>query len=340
MRILFVGAGATGGYFGGLLAAAGKDVTFLVRPARAEALAARGLRIITPDGTTTTHPTLITADKLDAPYDLIILAVKAYALNQAMTDLAPAVGPATVIVPLLNGMRHLDLLVSRFGPEHVYGGVCMIAATITADGDIQRMTGLHRLGYGPLTESESVLASGSEGASVSVDAVQRAPDAVADALSRSGLDGGRSAAVADALSGAGFDSAPSGDIVQDMWEKWVFLATLGAATTLMRGPVSDILAAPGGPAFARALTDEAIAIAAAAGHAPSPGAVEFLRAGISTPGVPTTSSMYRDLTAGLPIEADEIIGDLVAHATKHNVPAPLFSAAYTNLAIYSANRPT
>jgi 2-dehydropantoate 2-reductase len=303
MRTLFVGAGATGGYFGGELAAAGRDVTFLVRPARAATLAERGLRIHTPEGEHVVKPKLITADAIDGEYDVIVLAVKAYALQPAMDDLAPAVGARTVIVPLLNGLRHIDALVERFGAERVYGGVCMIAGTLTPEGDIVRMTGMHRLGYGPL-----------DGADDRLDAVT------------------------EALSGAEFDSQPSGRIRADMWEKWMFLASLGAATTLMHGTVADILAAPGGPVFAERLVDEAIAILTAAGYPPSEGAVAFLRAGIGTPGVPATSSMYRDMVAGLPVEADEILGDLVAHADRAGVAAPLFAAAYTSLAIYAAKR--
>jgi len=297
-----VGAGATGGYFGGELAAAGRDVTFLVRPARAATLAERGLRIKTPDGETVVQPRLITADAVDGHYDLIVLGVKAYALEQAMADFAPAMGPRSVIVPLLNGMRHLDTLVARFGAERVYGGVCLIAGTLTEDGDIVRLTGMERLGYGPLGGADD-----------------------------------RLDAVTEALSGAEFDSSPSNTILQDMWEKWMFLASLGAATTLLRATVGEIVDAPGGHAFASGIADEAIAILTAAGYPPGEGAVQFLRAGISTPGVPT-SSMYRDMVAGLPVEADEIIGDLVAHAEKNGVAAPLFSAAYTNLSIYAARR--
>jgi 2-dehydropantoate 2-reductase len=303
VRILFVGAGATGGYFGGELAAAGKDVTFLVRPARAAQLAERGLRIRTPDGETVVRPRLITADAVAGPFDLIVLAVKAYAIEGAMADLAPAVGPRTVIVPLLNGMRHVDTLVARFGAERVYGGVCMIAGTLTPDGDVVRMTGMRRLGFGPLGGTDD-----------------------------------RLDAVAAALSGADFPADPSTTIMQDMWEKWVLLASLGAVTTLMRATVADVLDAPGGPAFAAGIGDEALAIAAGAGYPARDGAAQLLRAGIGTPGVPTTSSMYRDMAAGLPVEADEILGDFVAYAGKHGVPAPLLGAAYTSLAIYAANR--
>jgi 2-dehydropantoate 2-reductase len=301
MRVLVVGAGATGGYFGGRLAEAGRDVTFLVRPTRFDALTARGLRITGPAGSTVVRPRLITG--VDGPYDVVLLAVKSYALEPAMVDLAPAVGPGTVVIPLLNGMRHVDELVGAFGAERAWGGVCMIHASLTPDGDVVQATGLHRLGFGPLP----------------------------------GAGDERLAAVTGTLTGAGFDASASTTIVQDMWEKWVFLAALGAATTLMRGTVGEINAAPGGADFGARVAAEAMAVAAAAGHPPRPGAIAMLQSGLATT-APMTSSMYRDLIQDRPVEADAILGDLVTEAARHDVPAPMLSAAYTALSIYSARR--
>jgi 2-dehydropantoate 2-reductase len=303
MRILVVGAGATGGYFGGRLAQAGRDVTFLVRPARAARLAERGLRIKSPDGETVLNPRVITA--VDGVYDLILIAVKSYSLHQALSDLAPAAGRDTVVVPLLNGMRHIDELVQRFGADRVWGGVCMIHGTLDEDGDIVQMSGLHRLAYGPLGS---------------------APEDLADA---------RLPAVTEALSGAGFDSRASGTIVQELWDKWVMLATLGAATTLLRGSIGAINKAPGGPEFLHAVAAEAAAVAAAAGHPIQGKAAAMLEATIVTT-EPATSSMYRDLIRGLPVEGDAIVGDLVAEAARHQVATPLLSAAHTGLSVYSA----
>ncbi|MEV6343940.1 ketopantoate reductase family protein [Actinoplanes sp. NPDC051851] len=301
MRILVLGAGATGGYFGGRLAGAGRDVTFLVRPQRAAVLAERGLRINGPEGTLTVAPRLIT--EVDGAYDVVLLAVKSYGLDAALAGIGPAIGPRTVVIPLLNGVRHLDTLVAAFGPERAWGGVCMIHATLDEWGDVVRMTGLHRLAYGP-------------------------------------LDGGpddRLDAVTAALSGAGFDSRASRDIVAELWEKWVLLATMGSATTLMRGSIGAINASPGGPEFLHALMAEVIAVATAAGHAPRERAVGMVQGAISTT-EPTTSSLYRDLIAGLPIEADSIVGDMVAEAAKHAVGVPLLAAAYTALSVHTASR--
>jgi 2-dehydropantoate 2-reductase len=298
-----VGAGATGGYFGGRLAQAGKDVTFLVRPGRHATLDRRGLHIKASGGETVVPAHTVTAKAVDGPYDLVVLAVKSYALEQAMLDMAPALGPRTVIVPLLNGMRHVDQLVGAFGTERVWGGVCAIMATLDAEGDVVVMGDLHRIGYGP-------------------------------------LDGGhddRLTEVTFALEGEEFDSHFSHTIVNDMWEKWVLLATLGAITTLMQGTVRDVNAAPGGAVFGQSVTAEAIAVATAAGHAPRPGAVAMFEQMVGSD-QPTTSSMFRDMVAGRPVEADAILGDLVTRAAEHGVPVPLLSAAYARLSIYSASR--
>ena len=300
MRILVVGAGATGGYFGGRLAQAGRDVTFLVRAGRAAQLAGRGLRIKSPDGETVLTPRVITG--VDGPYDLILVAVKSYSLHQALSDLAPAVGRETVVVPLLNGMRHIGELVQRFGADRAWGGVCMIHGTLDEDGDVVRMSGLHRLAYGPLD----------------------------------GGDDARLPAVTEALSGAGFDSRATTTIVQELWDKWVLLATLGAATTLLRGSIGAINRAPGGAEFLHAVAAEAGAVAEAAGHPIRGKAAAMLEAAIVTT-EPATSSMYRDLIQGFPVEGDAIVGDMVAEAARHQVAVPLLSAAHTGLSVYSAN---
>src|SRR5882724_10013555 len=114
MRLLVVGAGSTGGYFGGRLVQAGRDVTFLVRPRRVAQLREGGLQIVSPHGAVTVRPKLVTADDIVAPYDAVLLAVKAYSLDAAIDDFATAVGPETTIMPVLNGMRHVDILEERF----------------------------------------------------------------------------------------------------------------------------------------------------------------------------------------------------------------------------------
>src|SRR5271156_6119899 len=150
MRTLVVGAGAVGGYFGGRRAHAGRDVTFLVRAKRAGEINAKGLQIVSPHGDLTSHPKTATADQINKPYDLILLAVKSYALSDAMNDFAAAVGPGTMILPVLNGMRHIDLLIARFGKNVVLGGVCIVVTELDQDGAIRQLADIQTLTYGEL----------------------------------------------------------------------------------------------------------------------------------------------------------------------------------------------
>src|ERR1700722_4653430 len=121
MRILVLGAGAVGGYFGGRLAEAARDVTFLVRPARAALLAGPVLKGASLLGDFTVKPKTVTAERLDGPYDLLLLTTKHYDLDQAIEATRPAVGPQTAVLPLLNGLIHLDRLDAAFGAHAVLG---------------------------------------------------------------------------------------------------------------------------------------------------------------------------------------------------------------------------
>jgi len=300
MRILIVGAGGTGGYFGARLAQAGRDVTFLVRPARAALLRERGLQVASPLGDFAITPTLVTADQIAAPYDAVLLTVKAYALEAALADMAPAVGPDTLIVPTLNGMRHIDLMAEHFGDGPVLGGVCLVATTLDEQGRIVQLTGLQELSYGE----------------------------------RDGRESPRVAALHAALQGAGFAARASDRIMQEMWEKWVTLATLGGITCLLRGTIGEIVAVPGGAGLARQLLAEAAAVAAASGYQPREAALDRAAGMVTAAGSNLASSMYRDLQGGKPVEAEHIIGDMLARAQALGVAAPLLAVAYAHLGIY------
>jgi 2-dehydropantoate 2-reductase len=300
MRILIVGAGAVGGYFGGRLVQAGRDVTFLVRPSRAKQLRQNGLRITSPHGDAVLTPKLVTAEKINTPYDLVFLSVKAYALEAAMNDFAAAVGPETMIFPALNGMRHLDLLTKRFGEHAVIGGVCLVASEIDDEGRIVQLANFQQLVYGE----------------------------------RNGAKTPRLQTLHATLQGAGFDARLSTDIMQQMWEKWVQLASLGAITCLMRGTIGEIVAAPGGADLSLKVLDEAAAVATACGQKPSETLLSRHAAAMTEPGSQLTSSMYRDLRKGAPVEADHILGDLIERGDAHGVATPLLKAAFVNLRVY------
>jgi 2-dehydropantoate 2-reductase len=305
MRILIVGAGAVGGYFGGRLVQAKRDVTFLVRPSRAKQLRQVGLRVISPHGNAVLTPKLVTAEEIDIPYDLVFLSVKAYSLEAAMNDFAAAVGPETMIFPALNGMRHVDLLTKRFGEHAVIGGVCLVASEIDDEGRIVQLADFQRLVYGE----------------------------------RNGETTPRLQALHTTLQGAGFEARLSTDIMQAMWEKWVQLASLGAITCLMRGTIGEIVAALGGADLSLKVVDESAAVATACGHKPSEALFARHASAMTEPGSSLTSSMYRDLRKGAPVEADHILGDLIARGDAHGVATPLLQAAFVNLRIYQSGFP-
>ncbi|MEJ0072231.1 MAG: ketopantoate reductase family protein [Pseudomonadota bacterium] len=297
---MIVGAGSTGGYFGGRLAQAGRDVTFLVRPRRAAQLEKDGLRIVSPHGDAAVTPKLVTAGNIAAPFDAVFLTVKAYSLEAALDDFAAAVGPETMILPVLNGMRHVDVLTARFGKPAVAGCVCKVATLIDPEGRIVQLNKLQDLAYGEMDGALS-------------PRMQR-------------LDA--------TMQGAGFEARLSRAIVPDMWEKWVLLATLGGITCLMRGHVGLVGAAPGGKAFILGVLDEVVAIATAVGYPPNPNFVATIRTQLTAPGSTQAPSMFRDMQQGSPIEADQIVGDLLARGAKANVPTPLLAASYASMSIY------
>src|SRR5882724_5360992 len=147
MRILVVGAGAIGGYFGGRLLQAGRDVTFLVRPRRAAELARDGLVIKSPSGDVTLkNPSAVQADKLSEKFDVVLLSCKAYDLDDAIKSFAPAVGSQTAVIPLLNGMRHLDVLDKKIGASHVLGGLCLTAVTLNEKREVVQLGPVQSLG--------------------------------------------------------------------------------------------------------------------------------------------------------------------------------------------------
>ncbi|GAB3673088.1 ketopantoate reductase family protein [Salinisphaera aquimarina] len=304
MRILVVGAGSTGGYFGGRLLQAGRDVTFLVRPGRAQQLRARGLEIVSPHGDITLTPQLLCAGDIRGPYDVILLTVKAYSLAQALEDVAPAVGPDTVILPVLNGMKHMGVLRARFGGDKLVGCVCMVAASVDAQGRVIQDGELQRLSYGELSGRPSVR------------------------IAR--LDG--------VMRDAGFDARLSSTIERDMWEKWVLLATLGGVNSLMRATVGEVVAAPGGLDFIHAFLDEVVSVVRVVGIPPGEAFLATTTRLLTERGSNRTSSMYRDLCAGDPVEAEHILGDLVARAAAAGLTVPRLSAAFMQLAIYERRR--
>ncbi len=303
MRILIIGAGAVGGYFGARLQAAGRDVTFLVRERRAEQLRRTGLQVVSPYGDVTVQPRLLLASELrETPeaFDLILLSTKAYSLEAAMEDFAPAVGENTAILPLLNGMRHLDVLDARFGAARVLGGSTRIVADLDSYGRVLNMERLQDLVFGERDRSITP----------------------------------RLEAIAATLHGAGFDDMQSPDVLAFMWQKWVLLCSLASSTCLMRGAIGEIAAASGGVDVVKGLIAETSAVAAAEGYPQSAEFLATITSRLTAAGSPLTASMYRDLKKGSPVESDQIVGDMLRRAEKHGIAAPLLRVTLANLGVY------
>lgn len=308
MRILILGAGATGGYFGGRMLEAGADVTFLVRPRRAEQLRADGLVVESPCGDIRRPVPVVTADDLRPPvptgWDVIVLSCKAWDLVEAIAAITPAMGPETKVLPLLNGLLHLDVLDEVFGQERVLGGLCQIAATLTPDGVVRHLAKMHVLAFGHRTLAQRRFC----------------------------------AQLDQALSGVSCTVRRSEQILLEMWEKWVLLSTLAGVTCGMRASIGDIVAVKGGEWLIRTTLAEAQAIAAANGNAARDNVLERTAKILTEPGSTLAASMLRDVEAGHPIEVDHILGDLLHRGQQKGVAAPLLTVDYLQLKAYEARQ--
>jgi 2-dehydropantoate 2-reductase len=305
MRVLVLGAGGIGGYFGARIQSAGGDVTFLVRPARAENLLASGLHVSSALGDVHVVPKVVTSiEDPSHTFDVIVLSCKAYDLNSALESISPAISTNSVVLPLLNGVAHLDTLDNRFGRERVLGGVAQIAVTLAPSGEIIHLNRMHRLTIG--SRSTPVLK--------------------------------QVYLMADLLSTTSVDFSLSDHIEQDMWDKFIFLTTLAGATCTMRANLGEILSTIAGEAFIVGLLDECESVALANHGTPNPDQLLGYRNQLTKRGSGLTASMLRDIERGGPTEADHIIGDMVNRADASGIKVPLLKLAYSHLQAYELAR--
>jgi len=303
MKILIVGAGGIGGFFGAKLHQSGADVTYLLRGQRHQLIQKQGLTVETPRGSFTIHPETVLAKQLEPIYDLIILACKAYDLKGALDSINKASSKG-VILPFLNGFTHLDTLDRQFGRERVMGGVAHIAATISESGAIKQLTELNSLTVGPRTPGQEALCQ----------------------------------ALFALCKKADFDSFYKENIEQALWDKWTFLAALAGMTTICRGSVGNIVATHYGKDLSRKMFAECCAIAASQGR-PIDGSTQSSSQDILLQeGSPFTASMLRDLLAGKRDEHEHILGDLISFANLSSIDCPLLKIAYTHMAVESKGR--
>ncbi|HDR4439090.1 TPA: 2-dehydropantoate 2-reductase [Bacillus cereus] len=300
MRILVLGAGGVGGFFGGRLVEKGEDVTFLVRSKRKKQLEERGLVIRSVNGDFSFQPKLITKEDRTAPFDVILFSTKAYHLNEAIQDLKPFVGESTVIIPLLNGIAHLSLLQKEFGEEKVIGGLCFIETTLNDEGEIVQTSAVNRLVFGEMKSQH------------------------AEKIKH----------ISKAFAGTKSSFVLSENITQDMWHKYLFITVMSGVTTLMRAPIGPIRESEGGHDFIRNLFEECVQIMRCIGAPVKDDITEEHMKTIDKISYDMKSSMQRDMEKGSSIEGTHLQGYLLDVAKQFSIEAPLLGVVYQNLKVY------
>lgn len=304
MKILVLGAGGIGGYFGGRLVENGADVTFLVRERRRAQLERDGLRIESVYGNVSLPVRSVLVRDLTPLYDVVLLTCKSYDLEPAVESIGPGLSPRGCVVPLLNGIAHLDILNARFGRDRVLGGTAQIGVTLTSDGLVR-----HLNDWRIITVGEQ--------------------------------DGGaseRARALAGAFPAASVDARASDDILQEMWEKLVHLATAASMTCLMRANVGEIVRTAAGAQLLHGVFHLLADVAAHNGHVPGDGFLAQFEQMFADPQSSYTTSMLRDIEAGNRTEGDHIVGFALEKARAAGLDASLLEIAYTHLRAYDNRR--
>ena len=305
LKILVLGAGGTGGYFGGRLAESGADVTFLVREGRRESLSRQGLRIESQFGDARIEVKTVNAAELAPVYDAVILTCKAYDLDAAVAAIAPAVAQDGYVLPFLNGIAHIDVLNAKFSRHRVLGGTAKIQATLMPDGAIRQFNDWRTLTFGEqsgeMTERVKALA---------------------------------------ALFGAakGVEVLAVTDIGQRMWEKLVHLSTAASMTCLMRANVGEIVRTAHGRALFLDQLRCGAAIAAANGHPPSAAFMTSWEETFSQKDSQYSTSMLRDIERGGQTEVEHILGFMLDKAMKAHIPCSTLLLAYTSIKAFEQRR--
>ncbi|WNS76314.1 ketopantoate reductase family protein [Bacillus sp. DTU_2020_1000418_1_SI_GHA_SEK_038] len=302
MKILIVGAGAIGGYFGGRLVEKGEDVTFLVREKRKQQLDRDGLIIESIHGDLSLKPkALLSGEKAD-PFDVIILSTKAYHLDGGIESIRTYAGDRTMILPLLNGIAHIEKLIDVFGEERVIGGLCFIETTLDNSGKVLQKSPIHDLVFGE----------------------------------RNGEKTERILKLQDAFSGTKANFRLSENIMQDMWHKYLFITTASGVTSLFQSPSGPICEQELGLQTIERVLMETVSIMRAIGAPVAENIEEVQLSQIQRLGYEFKSSLQRDMEKGLPIEADHFFGYLLKQAQATSIQAPTLETIYANLKIYES----
>lgn len=303
MKILIVGAGAVGGYFGARLIEKGEDVTFLVREKRKQQLLEDGLVVESKHGNVSAIPQLITAAD-QGSFDVVLIGTKAYHLDQAIDSVKPFVHSETIIIPMLNGIAHIEQLQQAFSKEQVMGGLCFIESTVTADGIIQQTSGIHHFLFGELDGQETE----------------------------------RLKQLEQVFSGTKGKFKASNSIMSDLWHKYLFITAMSGVTTLFQQPIGPIIELEEGQEVIKTVINEITQVMRAEG-APIAEDVEveqysrFIALDFGM-----KSSMQRDMEKGAPVEVDHLQGYLLKKAKYHKIETPVLKSVYVNVKLYEKSR--
>ncbi|MFA7665782.1 MAG: ketopantoate reductase family protein [Burkholderiaceae bacterium] len=304
MKILVLGAGGIGGMLGGRLAQAGADISFLVREARQARLREQGLRIESPFGDARIDVKTLTKADIGDGFDLVLLTCKAYDLPSAIDSIAPAVGPDTAVLPLLNGMAHIDTLNGRFGRARVIGGTVRMQATLTPEGVVRQLNDWQTVTFGE----------------------------------QDGSDSARTRSLKALFDRTPVEARVSADILRELWLKLVHLATVAGMTCLMRANLGEIIRTPEGSALLKTFFGINVAIATHAGYRPDDTFIATYTDLFSQRDSRYEASMLRDLEKGGPVESEQILGAMLARCREAGQPDALHLAAYTHLKSYEERR--
>lgn len=301
MRVLVMGAGAVGGYYGGALAQRGHDVAFVARGAHLDALRERGLTIRSGGETTVFRPARAVASPAEAggDWELVLFTVKGYDTEGAAAALRPAVGPRTAVLTLQNGVESAERLGAVLGVEHVLVGVTTIEATVAEPGVILHASPARRIVFGE----------------------------------PSGEATPRVEAIAAALRDAGVEVVVSRDPRRTAWEKFVRLAPGASLTTICEASIGEVRETPEGTRLYRALIGEAVAVGRASGVAFPDDAVDAAMTFIRSLPAPMKTSMQRDYERRGPVELESITGAVVRLGRRLEVPTPTFDVVYAILRV-------
>jgi len=298
MRIVIFGTGGVGGYFGGRLAQAGEDVTFIARGEHLRAIKAKGLRVDSSSGDFVVYPAKATDNISEVgETDLVVLGVKAWQVPEAAHAIKPLVGPKTIVVPMQNGVDAVPQLVHELGSDSVIGGLCRIVSFVVAPGHIRHA------GF--------------------------TPSIIIGELDNKRTD--RITQIEEVFKHAGLDTTIAADIQVALWTKFLFIASFSGIGAIADAPAGVLRSDPKWRSQMLSAMHEIYALAHARGVKLPPDSVDKVMAAVDGLPEDATSSMHRDIAAGKPSELESQNGAVVRMAREAGVDVPTHTLIYETL---------